>query len=210
MQSQINQLIAWHAKLNIRERILVGLGAVAAVWMVWLFAVWDVLGAGIADAESDLRTVQTELASATVMQQTETDLARSREELMARAARLTAELETEKQALDSTMTGFVKPDDISQVLQDVLATNRGVKLVALKSLPVKVIPVSETVVFYQHPLTVELEGSFSAIYAYLNAVEKRSGVISFHSLEYEVQEHPEAIARVELSTVSRSKEWLGV
>ena len=43
MQSQINQLIAWHAKLNIRERILVGLGAVAAVWMVWLFAVWDVL-----------------------------------------------------------------------------------------------------------------------------------------------------------------------
>ena len=129
---------------------------------------------------------------------------------MARAARLTAELETEKQALDSTMTGFVKPDDISQVLQDVLATNRGVKLVALKSLPVKVIPVSETVVFYQHPLTVELEGSFSAIYAYLTAVEKRSGVISFHSLEYEVQEHPEAIARVELSTVSRSKEWLGV
>ena len=210
MRSQIDQIVTWHTKLNTRERILVGFGVIAAVWMIWLFAIWDVLGVGVSDAEAELRRVQSELASATQNQQTEADLARDRQALLVRVDSLTNEIASEQRALDNTMTAFVKPDDVSQVLRDLLATNRGVKLVALKSLPVKEISVSEAVVFYQHPISVELEGSFTAIYTYLDAVEKRSGVISFHSLEYEVSEHPEATARVELSTVSRSKEWLGV
>ena len=159
MQSQINQIVTWHSKLNTRERILVGLGAIAAVWMIWLFAIWDVLGVGVSDAEAELRRVQTQLASATQTQQTEADLARERQALVDRVASLTNEIASEQQALDNTMTAFVKPDDVSQVLRDLLATNRDVNLVALKSLPVKEISVSESVVFYQHPIAVELEGS---------------------------------------------------
>lgn len=210
MRSLIKPLISWHAKLSLRERILVGFGTLAAIWMLWLFAVWDVLVVSTVNEEAKLRSVQSELLAVQQNQDsTASEMARQKT-LEADVATLSREIEAERQALEEAMSAFVDPEEISEVLRDVLVTNKDVKLIALKSQPPKTVSVGESVVFFQHPLVVELEGTFSSIYAYLREVEARSEVISFHSLEYKVLDYPLAAARINLSTVSRSKEWLGV
>ena len=210
MEVWTKKIVAWHAELSFRERLLVGAGVIAVVWMIWLFGVWDVLTNRVANAETSLMHVQGELATARASAQSDQTQAAQRAALSREVEALSDLLQSEREALDVAMGAFVKPNEMDGVLRDVLAASGGVELVALKSLPPKEVSVNELVVFYQHPLVIELEGSFSDIYTYLRAVESRSEVISFDRLEYKVVEHPQAVARVQLSTVSRSKDWLGV
>jgi MSHA biogenesis protein MshJ len=63
---------------------------------------------------------------------------------------------------------------------------------------------------YLHPVEVVVEGNYLDIVSYLHALEALPWHFYWRVLELETKAYPKNRVRIELSTVSMDKEWIGV
>lgn len=135
-----------------------------------------------------------------------------------------AALEQQDQRLNDELrersSRLVAPQQMSQMLAAVLQTQSGVALQKLTSLPVEPLSLGQDEVadestqvpqvhLYKHAFELHLQGSYSAIYAYLQQLEQLSGAFFWETLEYQVIEHPAADVRLRVYTLSAEEGWLG-
>ncbi len=66
------------------------------------------------------------------------------------------------------------------------------------------------VTIYRHPVEIEVVGGYLDVMAYLSALEAAEWKFSWRRFEYVVDQYPNAQVLIELETLSREKEWLGV
>jgi MSHA biogenesis protein MshJ len=71
-------------------------------------------------------------------------------------------------------------------------------------------PVSSNAGPYLHPVELIIEGRYLDIVAYLHALESLQWHFYWRVLELETKQYPLNRVRIELSTVSLDKEWIGV
>ena len=100
------------------------------------------------------------------------------------------------------------------LLEDVVTHHDGVALQRVASMPVE--PVRQhdggEIVpgLYRHAMRVELHGGYFPIRDYLRELEDAPWRFSWRALNYHVEQFPDAVVVLELETMSREKNWLGV
>lgn len=207
--------------MSLRERVLVFGAGVALVVVGWQALLMDPLSARLKSAEQRL----TETSGRTELLATASAQGDPRLAGLARQRALRERLAALEAQLQGASGGYVPPQKMVELLQQLLANQRALKLVRLRNLPVETLlpaagsaeagaaapaaaaaPASSGP--FIHPVEVVVEGDYLAIVAYLRALEKLPWRVQWRRLDLEVGEYPLNRVRIEIGTVSLTREWL--
>jgi MSHA biogenesis protein MshJ len=147
----------------------------------------------------------------------------------ARVRALELRLDQAERMLSAKRNSQVTPEQLASLLQEVLAGNRELKVLALRVLPASVLSAEPArgadaaktgkargkapsrltgAALYRHGVEIELVGSYLDIVKYLGDVEKLRWKLNWSSIELETLVYPEIKVRATLSTVSTSPSLL--
>jgi MSHA biogenesis protein MshJ len=196
--------------LTLRERVLVSAGVLTLLFMFWDMALMQPLGAHRARLAAELADLESGIAE-TADAATTDPLQLSINE---RAA-LREQIKTTDAKLESTAAGLIPPQRMIGVVRDVLSKQHGLKLVSLQNLGAHplVPPADGTTPEsgpYVHPISVVVEGSYFDVLAYLRALEALPWRFYWKTFDLSTTQYPTNRVRIELSTLSMDKAWLGV
>ncbi len=111
--------------------------------------------------------------------------------------------------LDEKLVKFIHAQKMPIALTNVLSNTPGVRISALKSLPVKIFKISAQKVdnvtqktFYRHTLEITLQGDYNAIYQYVLNVENLKDKFYWYSVDYQVDTYPLAEVVIQIYTLS--------
>lgn len=209
----IENLVTRFDHLSLRERVL----AVAAVIVVLVAAFntaligkLDLRRKSLAQELSSLQGSMTTAASA-VETMNETD---ATSVALARQQSLQRDLENVNAQLASEAAGMIAPQRMAQVIQDMLSRHHGVVLISLRNLPARSV-VSEPAAPdpggpYVHPVELVLEGSYLDVLTYLQGLEALPWRFYWRVLDLQSGNYPVNRVRLELGTVSMTREWIGL
>ena len=215
MSAHLRQLLALYDARNLRERALLTAVVLALIWSAWFWTLWPIQSAEYASQRMQVQQlaqrVQGAQALVTQMQSDsgETALARLQGERKA----LQRQLDAVSANLDELLLGFVNPNEMALVLEDLLRSHRGVKLKQLRNLPVQPLLTDDSEAaegLYRHALEIELSGAYFDLLAYLEALEESPWRLMWQRLSYKVEAHPKASMTLKVETLSRHPRWLGV
>lgn len=119
---------------------------------------------------------------------------------------------------------LVSPEKMRAVLEDLLRSQQGLRLLGLESFsePVKLAPAEaapvagalpvEAVALYRHGVRLKLEGGYFDLLHYLQAIQGTEWKLNWDSLDYQVGEAGPGRAQISLQlyTLSRHGGWVGV
>ncbi|MFZ5842402.1 MAG: hypothetical protein ACOY3E_05810 [Pseudomonadota bacterium] len=111
---------------------------------------------------------------------------------------------------------MVPPQEMTALLQQLLAREQGMQVIALEKLPLEQpsesdadAAMSAEMPLYRHRLRLSLRGSYFDSLRYLQAMEALPWTVYWDSLEYRVETYPQAILTVEIATLGQEQGWLG-
>ena len=218
LPAAIEKATSSYNRMSLRERALVTAALLAAILMFWMLSVLDPVTAKQRALTDEMSMLQASISSAgesmTSAGSDETSVA------LAKERKLQASLADINAKLASTSAGLIPPERMVQVIHDVLARQHGITLVSLHNKPVTTLieatpseagaQPSESTGPYMHPVELVLEGRYLDVLTYLHALEALPWHFYWKVLELETTEYPINRVRIELSTLSMDKEWLGV
>ncbi len=135
-----------------------------------------------------------------------------------RARARIAELSRDTRGLDAQMQGLnrglIAPEQMAEILQKMLARDRGVKLVSLKTLPVSRLIESEQsedgASVYKHGIKITLQGRYLDMLDYLGRLEGLPWQMFWSQARMDAKEYPAVRITVTVFTLSLDEEWLVV
>jgi MSHA biogenesis protein MshJ len=226
----IEQMTARFDAMSLRERVLVAAALLAAIVMIWMLAVLDPMSGKQRALDAEKAALEEQIAAAKLGIETAnatdpTTLA------LAKEKKLQATLDDINTQLASKSAGLIPPERMVQVIHDVLGKQHGVALVSLHNKPVtslvqSVAPTpakpgtqdasaataaSDSMTGpFVHPIEIVVEGSYLDVLAYLHALERLEWRFHWKLLDLETTRYPLNRVRIELSTLSMDKDWIGV
>ena len=200
--------------LSLRERALVAGAALIGMVLLWLALFFDPMSVKQRTLSAELTTLQQsiQLTTLAIQETADTDptLIAQREEtkLKTLLAALNAQLAAKS-------AGLIPPERMVQVIHDVLSRQHGVRLVSLHNSPVTTLvpgaaQAAQSGGPYVHPVEIVVEGTYLDVLAYLHALESLEYRFYWRLLELESTAYPRNRVRIELSTLSLDKDWIGV
>jgi MSHA biogenesis protein MshJ len=211
----VARMLARFDALSLRERALVAGACLIGMVLLWFAAVLDPAIVRQRSLSAELSTLQQsiQLTTQTIQETADTDptLIAQREE-----TRLKAQLADINTQLAAKSAGLIPPERMVQVIHDVLSRQHGVTLVSLHNSPVTtLVPAAAGQVApsggpYVHPVEIVVEGTYLDVLAYLRALESLEWRFYWRLLELESTAYPRNRVRIELSTLSLDKDWIGV
>ena len=230
VRQQWEQLAGRYAAMSRREKLLVA----TALIVVPLLAGEMLILEGQRTRNATLAgSIEQQSASATEMQ---TQVLLLQQQLQvdpdARAKAEIAALMAEQQMLEKDLLAvgqsLVPPEQMNDLLEQLLARHRGLRLVSLKTMkPQSVMgepekdgaaaaaPRKEQVAdqrfdLYRHGVEIRIEGSFAELQAYLVQLEELKERLLWGYLQYEVGEYPKAEMSLMVYTLSADRTWLAL
>jgi MSHA biogenesis protein MshJ len=209
----VARLLARFDALSTRERALMAGAALTGVVLLWFAAFQDPTNVRQRTLSAELSALQQSihLTAQSIQETNDTDptLAAQRE-----AARLEQQLAAINTQLAAKSAGLIPPKRMVQVIHDVLSRQHGVTLVSLHNSPVTTLvpPAAGTASAgpYVHPVEIVVEGSYLDVLAYLHALENLEWRFYWRLLQLESTTYPRNRVRIELSTLSLDRDWIGV
>ena len=211
----VARMLARFDALSLRERALVAGACLIGMVLLWFAAVLDPATVRQRSLSAELSTLQQsiQLTTQTIQETADTDptLIAQREE-----TRLKAQLADINTQLAAKSAGLIPPERMVQVIHDVLSRQHGVTLVSLHNSPVTtLVPeaadhAAQSGGPYVHPVEIVVEGTYLDVLAYLHALESLEWRFYWRLLELESTAYPRNRVRIELSTLSLDKDWIGV
>jgi MSHA biogenesis protein MshJ len=201
--------------LSMRERALVAGASLIGIVLLWVALVFDPMSVKRRALSAELTTLQQSIQLTTLSIQETADadptLVAQREEtkLKTQLADINAQLATKS-------AGLIPPERMVQVIHDVLSRQHGVRLVSLhNSLVTTLVPSTaqggaRSGGPYVHPVEIVVEGTYLDVLAYLHALESLEWRFYWRLLELESTAYPRNRVRLELSTLSLDRDWIGV
>ena len=219
--------VIWFNERPIRERVLITLTSlVLLIVVVWELAVAPVindnnaLGSRLASLEQQRRSFAEQ--QQTLSERLSSDPSQElRERLVSRQARLDR-LDAE---LAETTGKLIAPRAMVRLLQNMLAAQEQLELVAVELLsPTPIFDkqadakdVSETdadptakPLLYAHDVELVIRGGYMDVLDYVNALEGMDDRLGWVSLDYRMLEYPDNEIRIRVRTLSLDQAWLGV
>lgn len=146
-----------------------------------------------------------------------------------------AQARNEIAAIDARLKGMEKtlvaPDKVAVLLEDILRHNRGLKLVALRTLPVSTLverkdgkpdagakgesaarpdPGGTEASIFKHGVEITVQGSYGELLAYLSQLEQLPQQMFWSKVRLKVDEYPKTTLSLTVYTLSLDKAWLVV
>lgn len=210
----VARMLARFDALSLRERALVAGACLIGMVLLWFAAVFDPATARQRALSAELSTLQQsiEVTTQSIQETADTDPTLMAQRQETRLQEQLAEINTQ---LAAKSAGLIPPERMVQVIHDVLSRQRGVSLVSLHNSPVTtLVPVTADRAAsggpYVHPVEIVVEGTYLDVLAYLHALESLEWRFYWRLLELESTAYPRNRVRIELSTLSLDKDWIGV
>jgi len=213
-------------QLNQRERVLVFLVCAALVGML-LHAL--LLAPVLKDREMAKKEISQLRASSAV---TRNEVVLLSAEIKAgvnrvkeqRLKQLLAQQALLDQRIEDSVIAMIPPQMMTEVLEEVLAQDSELQLLGLENLPVTSIIEDDTdksneekkpnkdekVGLYRHRFVLTLRGNYLSTVRYFEKLKALPWRFQWDSLNYEVTDYPNATIMLQVHTVSRSEDWIGV
>lgn len=215
MPPAVAGMLARFDAMAVRARVLVAGASLIGVLMLWTVAFLDPTTEKQRAFNGELASLQESISStAKSMQAAITvdpaQVAQKQED------KLKEQLAAINAQLASKSAGLIAPERMVQVIHDVLSQQHGVALISLHNAPVTTLApsASDTAASsagpYLHPVEIVVEGSYLDVLAYLHALENLQWRFYWRLLELETTTYPVNRVRIELSTLSLDKDWIGV
>lgn len=219
IRSQLESLSAQIDELSLRERALIFVAVVSIMVLGWNASINGRYQMERKQLQREL--AETEARQEVVKRTTEEVLARHgvdpnrdlRHQLDTLQIRF-HELEARKQALADS---FIPPGRMAELLQSLLKGKGSLRFVSLETAPAEpvfavegqdVATSSAMPIVFRHGLTLEFDGDYFDMLAYLRELEKQP--LFWDSVDYRVRTYPQASVRLKVYTLSFQREWLGV
>ena len=219
-------LLARFDKLSLRERVFVAAALLAGIIALWDTVLMQPLRADKARLSQEIAGYQDTLGNIE-----DPDAADPRRAALTRATELQTQTLAVDSQLSSTAAGFVPAERMVEVIHDVLSRQKGLRLVSLRNLPVTGLvqptepsadavsaaaapatgaPAVTDIGPYIHPIELVIEGDYADVLTYLEALEALPWKFRWKTLDLSTKQYPVNRVRIELSTLSMDKTWLGV
>lgn len=208
--------------LSLRERAMIFGGILAVLFTIayqLVFAPMRVeqakLEKGVTAKISQLNKIQTDL------QPLLKGLAQDPDETNRnRIAELMAQLEASGADVAAVTGGMVTPIDMTRLVQEVLASNRFVKVVKVENIPpVSVLtpqpadatkPAVGGMTLYQHGMRIEIKANYLDIVRTLRTMESLPWRIYWGEIEIKTEKYPVSHASVVFYTLNQTPAWMGI
>ncbi|UCD69107.1 MAG: hypothetical protein JSW48_03165 [Betaproteobacteria bacterium] len=215
LKQQWRELKQRFASLTKRERGVL-LGGGLAVILILGFSLIDsslarqrLLTERIVRVQSDSAMTKARV-EAIVRQLAEDPDARARASIAA-LSKETRRLEAQMQGLNR---GLVAPQQMAEILQNMLSHDRGIKLVGLKTLPVSNLIAGKQpddgANVYKHGIEMTLQGRYLDMLAYLDRLEGLPWQMFWSQARMDAKEYPAVRITVTVFTLSLDEDWLVV
>lgn len=229
---QWQQLSEQYLQLQLRERRLIYLASLALLlWLGALYAVeplWQSLQASKQQQKLVLQQMaQLQQQVDTVLQVLNTDPNTQIRTQISQSEQKRDEL---SQQIKQLTGRYVSPEQMLPLLQDVLKSSPGVKLLRMRSLqaePVSLAAAPQVAapapavatpgqsmpaapLLYLHKTEISFSGQYAQLQRLLQQLEQLPWQLHWHRLEYKVSEHPQAELRLELETISEQADYLRI
>jgi MSHA biogenesis protein MshJ len=198
--------------LSLRERALIAAALITALVMLWDAAMMQPVRQREIAATRELKAIAD--AGAALQANASAETPDPTAQALEQERSLQSALEAVNLELSSASAGLIPPERMVDVIQDVLNRQSGVRLISLRNQPVESLftadASAQTIGPYVHPIELTIEGGYLDVLAYLQALEGLPWRLYWKVIEIETRGYPLNRARIELSTLSMDKEWLGV
>lgn len=204
--------------LLLRERVIIfSFAAFGLIYFAYtmslnpLLAKQKELSAQVAQQQEKMKSLQAQIQIA--IQAKKDD---ETSPLRMRLKELQQQLQTLDEHLQSSSSRMVEPNEIGNMLKQILGKNGKLQLVTLETMPaVPVVAQSAKTKtgqkqIFKHGVKITLRGSYLDLLQYLTEVEKAPVHLYWSELGFNVDKHPNAILTLTLYTLSLDKEWLKV
>ena len=134
-----------------------------------------------------------------------------------------AQMQREEQQLLSQIRGmtgrYISGEQMVLLLQDVLDQQQNIRLVALENLPAKAVMLPGVAaesrtgakpLLYRHGTILTFTGPYAGLQQLLQRLEHLPWQLHWRTLDYQVQEYPQAQLQLELETVSEYDSYLKI
>lgn len=217
MNKQLNEYAAKINALSIRERVLI----FSSVIVVLIFLWWSYYAQPLMAKTKIMHEQNVRLGEENQALQLSVDSIDQRIQQGVHKASL-KQLETLKQELDRVNTvlqqktlELIEPEQMFELMQQLLFAESKLRLTELKRK--QVTPTFETEEknedqpqIYRHVMRIRFEGSYQKILNYLNRLEEIDWKLMWDRITIKTTEYPVIEADIEISTLSDSKQWVGL
>ena len=132
-------------------------------------------------------------------------------------------LEQKTALIEDKLNRLVPPTQITELLRNLLANKKGLKVLSVNNEPVRDISIDidsdgsssddgeeNKTLLYEHAATIKLSGSYQLLYDYLIELENTGWELFWDTLHYRVTSYPNAEITLRVLTVSTDKHWIGL
>lgn len=213
--------------LSLRERVMV-FSAVMVVLVAFVHTLYidpevkreSRLSSAIAQKQAEAKSMQAELTKVVATRSLDPDRA-PRAQLEAVRKQL---FDVESQ-ISAEERKFTAPVQMRKVIEELLARNRAVRLVSMKSLPTTSIaearmqpgakPPAQSAspadrLIYRHGVEITVNGTYLDLLAYLSDLERLPTQLYWSSLHVDAGRYPRHTMRLVVHTLSLDRAWLSV
>jgi MSHA biogenesis protein MshJ len=227
MREHWRKLAARFDALLVRERVLVLVGVVVGVALLFdTLALQPLEGRKkrlerqIAESRNSIKLAETVLAGQVPITDPD-DVRRSYRNALRQQL---AEIDESMQGLQR---GLVPPERMAKLLEEMLSRSRGLQLLSLRTLPVKIFETPATApagragdktakpapkdperTVYQHSFEITLQGSYFELHDYLAQLEKLPWQMFWGRISVNTEQYPRLRATLTVQTLSLNKAWL--
>jgi MSHA biogenesis protein MshJ len=211
MKKSMDKLMARLDALTLRERALVFGTAIAVLFSIWQLSFMQPLGQLAETDSQELQSMSARIDSANQNLEVQVlQLEGVGGENRAQLQRIQQRIDLLNDQLGDYASELIDPAEMARVLEGVLDEQHELRLLSMRNLGAEALTVSEgKALFYKHGLEIELEGSYLACLAYLQAIEALPWRFYWEVLDLNVEEFPDNRIRIVVSTLSMDEEWIG-
>lgn len=121
-----------------------------------------------------------------------------------------------QQQLKANIVNLVSPQDMPELLKDLLTQQKKLQLISLENLPPELLELDKKTeddvvipTLYRHRLRMEFSGDYLTMLKYLRQLEQLPRAMVWEEVEIETQKYPEAMVRLQVYTLSLTEGWIG-
>ncbi|MEQ9451408.1 MAG: hypothetical protein RJQ07_07455 [Pseudomonadales bacterium] len=204
------ELIALFESCSLRERTLISLTVLCAIWGLWFITVDTVVEETRVEVTSNITQLANQLKDGTAAQQRAIRAWPERLNLQQEKVGAELALDEVSEQIEDILARAMDVHEVSALLHTLLARYPGIELVELKNLPAEEVQIDgQASGLYRHPLMLVINGGYAQVVAYVEALEQLPAGVSFRRMEYTVEAYPRANVVLEIESLSRQRAWVG-
>jgi len=222
-ETAISDSIDKFNQLNLRLRVMLTIASLAVIFMLFDLTWFSSSNLEISQSEREITQLEKQSQDLVNFQMVKNKkiIDEKNNPNKIKLKQLNEEIKIIYKRLENKTINLVKPEDMAKVLKRILTFSSTLKIKKLTKNNTEEILNSndkesgkrnsekDIVKLYRHSFELILEGDYSSTYLFLKQLENMKKKISFDLFEYTVEKHPAAEIKLQVSTISLQREWIG-